>query len=99
MDKIKELIQEGEGLKGTFTTPELSSFLTTDITSVSTWVTTSARIVERKEKQGSNSQLYKSFEKHIGKINMLNKKEFEGLIGILKGIEATPEEEYDYPYN
>lgn len=97
MDKIKELIKEGEELRGTFTKDNIGNKSTTDRESVSEWVTVCIR--ELKPILTVDDPLYKKFEGWINRIGSLKLDDFNELIGVLKGIERTPEEDEEYPYN
>lgn len=94
MEDIRILINEGEELKSTFTKKDFSSYVTTDVEGVSTWNTKCIRIVRREE--GENSELYKLFVGWVGKISRLTSKDFDELVGVLKGIEKTPEQDTDW---
>lgn len=85
---IKDLIKEGEVLRGTFT-EDLT--LTTDREGVSEWISKCLLVLDRQF--GKESAFYKVFAERLGKIGNLMLAEFDDLIGILKGIDKEYIEE------
>lgn len=96
MNEIKELIKEGEELKGTFTKEDYSSKVTSDRESVSEWITVCIRELE--PILAVNNPLCKKFEHWVDKIGNMKLDDFNELIGVLKGIERTHKEDEGYPY-
>lgn len=97
MISVKDLVKEGEEIKETFTNKQSgdSEYFTYSVNAegLSKWITKSLRVIEKEEKQGIKSRIYKEFESKIGKASSLNLSEFNELLGILKGIDETKEDE------
>ena len=93
MEKIKELIKEGEELRSTFTKEGVGSNLTTDREVISEWNTKCT--LELRRIFTLDDPLYKKFEGWINEIGSMKLNDFNELIGVLKGIEKTPEDSDD----
>lgn len=85
---IKDLIKEGEELRGTFT-KDLN--LTIDRQGISEWITKCLLVLERQFTV--NSVFYEVFAERLNKIGNLRLTEFDDLIGTLKGINKEYKEE------